>query len=179
MRALLVVSVLIVMVGVASRGGAGQAGAVQACSLLTADEITGVTGAKAGEGRETATVLSSGPQKGETLAGWMWKLGEQGMVNVSVIRAATGAAREAGLAKLREGIEKLKSQGWKQDRQTFGSVVCSTMTPPPSQKSMPIAVGCMGEAKGLGISVGSMSPGSGVALPKIKALFDKATSRLR
>jgi hypothetical protein len=81
MRALLVVSVLIVMVGVASRGGAGQAGAVQACSLLTADEITGVTGAKAGEGRETATVLSSGPQKGETLAGWMWKLGEQGMVN--------------------------------------------------------------------------------------------------
>jgi hypothetical protein len=53
------------------------------------------------------------------------------------------------------------------------------MTPPPSQKSMPIAVGCMGEAKGLGISVGSMSPSSGVALPKIKALFDKATSRLR
>jgi hypothetical protein len=178
MRALLVVCVLIVTVGVASRDGAAKGGTAQACSLLTVDEITGVTGEKAGPGHETDTPLSSGPQKGETLAGCMWKLGEQGMVTVNVIPAATGAAREAGLARLHQGMEKMKSQGWKQDRQTFGSVVCSTMTPPPSQKSMPVAVGCMGEAKGMGVSVGSMSPGSAVAIPKIKALFDKVTSRL-
>jgi hypothetical protein len=178
MRAVVVVSVLIVTVGGANRGGAAKGGAVQACSLLRADEIAGVTGTKAGEGHETDTPISSGPQKGETLAGCMWKLGEQGMVTVNVIPAATGAAREAGLAKLHQGMEKLKSQGWKQDKQSFGSVVCSTMTPPPSQKSMPVAVGCMGEAKGMGVSVGSMSPGSAVAIPKIKALFDKATSRL-
>lgn len=178
MRALLVVGVLIMTVGVASRGGAAKGAAVQACSLLTADEITGVTGAKAGPGHETDIPIATGPQKGETLAGCMWKLGEQGMVTANVIAAATGAAREAGLARLHQGVEKLKSQGWKQDRQTFGSVVCSTMTPPPSQKSMPVAVGCMGEAKGMGISVGSMSPGSAVAIPKMKALFDKATSRL-
>ena len=173
-----VVSVLIATMGVASRGGAAKGRAVQACSLLRADEITGVTGEKSAEGRESDAVLTSGPGKGETLAGCMWKLGDRGMVSVNVINAATGAAREAGLAKLREGIEKLKSQGWKQDRQTFGNVVCSTMTPPPSQKNMPNAVGCMGEAKGMGISVGSLSPDSAVAIPKIKALFDKAASRL-
>jgi hypothetical protein len=178
MRALLVFCVLIVTVRVGSRGGAVKGGAVQACSLLTIDEIVGVTGAKVGEGHETDTPISSGPQKGETLAGCMWKLGEQGMVTVNVIPAATGAAREAGLARLHQGMEKLKSKGWNQDRQTFGGVVCSTMTPPPSEKSMPVAVGCMGEAKGMGVSVGSMSPGSAVAIPKMKALFDKATSRL-
>lgn len=178
MRALLGVCVLMVTVGVAGPGEAAKGGAVQACSLLRADEITGLTGAKASEGQENDTLLSSGPQKGETLAGCMWKLGERGMVNVNVIPAPTGAAREAGLAKLHEVMDKLKSQGWKQDKQTFGSVVCSTMTPPPSQKGMPVAVGCMGEAKGMGVSVGSMSPGSAVAISKVKALFDKATSRL-
>lgn len=169
MRRVFLIGVLIVGVGVPGRDGAAKGSAVAACSLLNTDDIAGATGSKVGEGHENNT---------DTTAGCMWKLGDQGMVNVSAIPAPTGAAREAGLAKLRQVKEKLKSQGWKEDKQTIGGVVCATLTPPSSQKSMPVAVGCMGEAKGMAISVGSMSPGSAVPIPKMKVLFDKATSRL-
>jgi hypothetical protein len=178
MRGALVAGVLIVAVGMGARDVAAKGAPLHACSLLTADDIAGATGAKVGEGRENDTVIPSGPQKGETMAGCMWKLGEQGMVNVNAIPAATGAAREAGLAKIRQAMETLKSQGWKEEKQTFGSVMCSTLTPPPAQKNMPVAAGCMGEAKGMGVGVGSMARGSSVPLAKLKALFDKATSRL-
>jgi hypothetical protein len=169
MRRELVVAVLMVGAGVSGRDGAAKGSAVAACSLLNTNDIAGVTGSKVGEGHENDM---------GTTAGCMWKLGEQGMVTVNVVPAATGAAREAGLAKLHQVMDKLKSQGWKEDKQTFGGVVCATLTPPPSQKSMPVAAGCMGEAKGMAMSVGSMSPGSAVPIPKMKALFDKATSRL-
>jgi hypothetical protein len=178
MQRVLVVGALIVGVVLTAPVGAAEGSSVAACSLLNTDDIAGVTGGKVGEGHENTTPIPSGPQKGESMAGCMWKLGDQGMVTVNVLPAATGAAREAGLAKLRQVKEKLKSQGWKEDKQTFGSTVCATLTPPPSQKSMPVAAGCMGEAKGMAVSVGSMSPGSAVPLPKMKALFDKATSRL-
>jgi hypothetical protein len=178
MRAVLVAGVLIVSVAAAGRDVAAKGGAVSACSLLSADDIAAATGVKVGEGHESDTPITAGPQKGETLRSCTWKLGAQGMVSVHVVPAATGGARDTGLGKIRQTMDQLKSQGWSEDKQTFGSVTCSTMTPPPAQKSMPVAAGCMGEAKGMGVGVGSMAPGSAVALAKMKALFDKATSRL-
>jgi len=184
MRGAFVVCFAILGVAVAARYGAAKEtraakeNVIHACSLLSADDIAGVTGAKVGEGRETSTVITSGPEKGETMATCTWRVGEQGMANVHVIPAPAGGARDASLTSIRQVVDKLKSQGWKEEKQAFGAVVCSTMTPPAAQRGMPIAVGCMGEAKGMGVGVNAMSPGIVAPLPKMKALFDKATSRL-
>jgi hypothetical protein len=178
MRGVLVACVLVGVVGAGGGVGVANDGAKGACLLLTADDISNATGAKAGEAHESETVLTSGPQQGGTMTTCMWKLGDSGMFHINVIPAAKGAAREAGLAKLRQGIETLKSKGWKEEKKNFGKVTCATLTPPGKQEGMPISVGCMGEAKGMGVGVAAMSPGKAVPLAKVKALFDKATSRL-
>jgi hypothetical protein len=152
---------------------------LHACSLLTAGEIGQAVGGTVGQSRESDVVIQSGPSKGETMGGCMWPTGDQGMVSLNVIRALKGADREAGLANLRKAFETLKARGWTEERKDYGNARCSIMTPPPSGKDVPISTGCMAEAKGMGISVGSMSPKNKVAIDKVKALLDKAIGRLQ
>ena len=173
----------VVLVGLAAQSGLAAADSkVKACSLLTEEDIAGALAGKAGEGHPTDMQRSSGPQKGQTLYGCMWKVGAQDMLSVTVMAAMTGAAREAGLAKMRQGFETLRQKGWTEEKQTFGGGVCLTMTPPASEPKAgghtPLMAGCMGEAKGMAISVGTMSPTTKYALAKIKALYDKVVSRL-
>src|SRR5262249_30379314 len=141
--------------------GGGEVAAQQkmhACSLLTAGEIGDAVGDKVGESRESDTVVSQGPSKGETVGTCMWKVGEQGMVSVSVARAAKGAQREAGLARMSQAFETLKAKGWTEEKKDYGSARCAIMTPPPSEPTMPTSTGCIAEAKGMGLSVGLMAP---------------------
>jgi hypothetical protein len=150
-----------------------------ACPLLQRSEIDAAVGAKAGEGNETDILVPKGPAQGQTMTGCMWGIEARGMVSLSVIRAASGAEREAGLAKLREATEALKAQGWTREEKVVGGTHCGTLTPPPAlAKQMGVAVGCMGEAKGMAISVSSMIVESAVPPEKIKALFDAAVARL-
>jgi len=152
---------------------------MHACSLLTAGEIGDAVGSKIGVSRESDTVIPQGPSKGETMGTCMWKVGEQGMVSVSVIRAAQGAQREAGLARMNQAFETLKAKGWKEEKKDYGNARCAMLTPPTSQaENTPVSTGCMAEAKGMGISVGSMAPKKSAAIDQVKALLDKAISRL-
>jgi hypothetical protein len=151
---------------------------LHACSLLTAGEIGDAVGGAVGQSHETDTAVPSGPSKGQILGGCMWSTADQGMVSVNVIRAAQGADREAGLARLRQVFDMLKAKGWSEERKDYGSARCSILTPPPAQKDVPVSTGCMAEAKGMGISVGSMSPKNKVPIEKVKALLDKAIGRL-
>jgi len=147
------------------------------CALLTSGEVVAAVGGT-GQSQETNTVLPEGPSKGETLSGCMWTADNQGMVSISMIRAPQGALREAGLAKLREGFQRLKAKGWTEEKKEFSNAKCALMTPPASsKKDIPVMTGCFAEAKGMAISVGYMGKTS-VPIETVKTLLDKALGRL-
>jgi len=149
-----------------------------ACSLLTAAEISDAVGMPAGPSQESDMVIPEGPSKGETMRMCMWHIGDQDMVSISVIRAPQGAQHEAGLAQLNKTFDMLKAQGWTEERKDFSNTRCAIMTPPSSLQDVPLSTACLAEAKGMGISVGSMSGTKKVAIEKIKTLLDKAIGRL-
>lgn len=151
-----------------------------ACALLTPGDIEAVTGAKPGEPHKADMPISEGPGKGQTMLGCMWAATEQGMVTVGMMRALTGPARAAGLARLSQAFDALKAQHWTEERKDFGDAWCSIMTPPPSSpRNVPMMSGCFAEAKGVGLSVGFMSPTKKLSIAQIKTLLDKVIGRLR
>jgi hypothetical protein len=163
----LVVGIVVLFPGCAAAASKPPA----ACPLLQSSEIDAAVGAKPGEPNETDMVIPKGPAQGETMTGCM--------VTVSVIRAPAGTQRDAGLAKLREATAALEAQGWTREEKVIGGTKCGTLVPPKQQsESMPVVVGCMGEAKGLALSVSSMIARTRVPPEKVKALFDAAVSRL-
>ena len=150
-----------------------------ACSLLQASEIDGAVGTKVRPGNETDIVIPKGPAKGQTMTGCMWGIGEQGMVSVSVIPASSKEQRDGARAIFNQAGEALKAQGWTIDTTVVGGITCGTMVPPPKESEhMPVAVGCMGEAKGMAMSVSAMIAKVKVAPQRVKALFDAAVARL-
>ena len=102
------------------------------CPLLTAAEIGAATGMKVGQPHETDMTL---PQGQGQMSGCMWKLGDRGTVNLSVMRApASKQDREKGLAGLRQTYEALKAQGWTVTETKFGAdMLCNVATPPTAQ----------------------------------------------
>jgi hypothetical protein len=161
--------------GVDLAGGADAK--MHACTLLTPAEVNAAVGGSAGPPQESDLVVSEGPSKGDTMGVCTWRTGAQSTVSVAVIRAATGAAREAGLAKLSQVFDTLKAQGWTEERKDFPTGRCAVMTPPASAKAMPLSTGCFAEAKGMGLSVGH-SGTARVPMDKVRALLDKAIGRL-
>ena len=147
------------------------------CALLTSGEVVAAVGGT-GQSQESNIVIPEGPSKGETLGGCMWAADNQGMVSISMIRALQGAQREAGLAKLRDGFQRLKAKGWTEEKKEFSNAKCALMTPPASaKKDIPVMTGCFAEAKGMAISVGYMGKTS-VPIETVKTLLDKALGRL-
>jgi hypothetical protein len=147
------------------------------CALLTSGEVVAAVGGT-GQSQESNIVIPEGPSKGESLGGCMWAADNQGMVSISMIRAPQGTLREAGLAKLRDGFQRLKAKGWTEEKKEFSNAKCALMTPPASsKKDIPVMTGCVAEAKGMGISVGYMGRTS-VPIEKVKTLLDKAIGRL-
>jgi hypothetical protein len=145
------------------------------CSLLTSAEIGGATGMKVGQSHETSM-----PTKGGQMNGCMWRLGENGMVNVSLLPATgTKADREKGLAGLRQTYEVLKSRGWTIGENKFGDTLCNTATPPKAEADhTPAMAGCFAMAKGFVYSVGVMGPHFTTPPEKVKALADDIAKRL-
>jgi hypothetical protein len=147
------------------------------CALLTSGEVVAAVGGT-GQSQESNIVIPEGPSKGETLGGCMWAADNQGMVSISMIRAPQGALREAGLAKLRDGFQRLKAKGWTEEKKEFSNAKCALMTPPSSsKKDIPVMTGCFAEAKGMGLSIGYMGRTS-VPIDTVKTLLDKAIGRL-
>ena len=151
--------------------------AVHACTLLTTAEIGSAVGGAVGQSKDIQQVIPSGPSKGETMYGCMWPAGDRGMVNLSMIRAAKGAQREAGIANMRKGFETLKARGWTEEKHDFGDVHCAILTPPAAQPNMPMSTGCFGEAKGMGIGLGAAGR-TRIAIEAVKGLYDKVTKKL-
>jgi len=152
---------------------------MHACALLTSGEVGSAIGdGPVGQSQESDIVIPEGPSKGKTMGVCMWPIHDrQGMVSVNVIPVSQGAQRAEGLAKFKEAFDKLKAKGWTEEKKEFGNSTCVIMTPPSSEKNAPILTSCVTEAKGMGISVGSMSKKK-VSMEKVKTLLDKALGRI-
>ena len=144
-----------------------------ACPLLTEAEIGAATGMKVGKGQQFEL-----PAK--KTAGCMWKVGETGMVNVSLSPAApTKEQRDAAVAGYRQMYERLKAAGWTISESKLGDALCHTAVPPKAESNQtPAMTGCMAEAKGFGFAVGFAAPHGKLAPEKIKTLVDVVAKRL-
>jgi hypothetical protein len=147
------------------------------CPLLTAAEITSATGMKVGESHETDMNLPKGQGQ---MTGCMWKVGEQGMANIAVLRAAgSKEEREKGLAGLRQTYDLLKSKGWTVTETKIGDTMCSSATPPKAESDhTPAMTGCFALSKGFVYSIGVMGPHFKTPAEKVKALADNMAKRL-
>jgi hypothetical protein len=168
---------LVVLLGAGAHPAGGADSKMRACSLLTAAEIAATVGGTPEQPQESDLVVPDGPSKGDTMGMCSWRTGEQNTVSVAVIRAATGASRQAGLAKMAQVFDTLKAQGWTEERKDFANGRCVLMTPPAASKGMPVSTGCFAEAKGMGLSVGH-NGATRVSLDRVRTLLDKAIARL-
>lgn len=147
-----------------------------ACALLKRADLSAF--GTAGAPRNADMVVDSGPASGQTVKGCMWKVGSDGMIAISVARLPTGAAHQAGLAMLEQTYNRLKAQGWSEEKQDITGGRCALLTPPAAEKDAPITTGCMAEAKGLAVSVSALGK-TRVTIEQVKALLDLLVQRLR
>jgi len=143
------------------------------CPLLTDAEISAATGMKVGKGQQFDL-----PAK--KTAGCMWKVGETGMVNISLSPAApTKEQRDAAVAGYRQMYDRVKAAGWTVTEGKLGNALCHTAAPPKAESDQtPAMTGCMTEAKGFAFAVGFAAPHVKLAPEKIKTLADDVAKRL-
>jgi hypothetical protein len=151
------------------------------CPLLTAAEISAITGMKAGEPHETDMDVPGGAGEAKVpMTGCMWPLGDKGMVNLSIMRASgSKEERDKGLAGLRQTYDLLKSKGWSVTETKLGDMLCIAGAPPKTgSDSLPAMTGCFAVRKGFVYSVGVAGPHFKVPPETVKALADNVVKRL-
>jgi hypothetical protein len=151
-----------------------------ACALLTAQEIESTFGVKPEQALDHEEVAEKAPWKGETLRRCNWQLGKgssAGNVYVNVGVTRTDAQRKASWAQLDQMVEQFKSRGWPVEKTALGKVTCVVGTPPPAQK-LATVLHCFTEDKGRGVAVSPTLASGKVSAQSVKALVEKALSRL-
>jgi hypothetical protein len=150
-----------------------------ACPLLTPGEIAAATGMKVGPSHASDMVIPSGPSKGQTMTGCMWQLGDAGMLNIAVVKAASKENEARAVTKLHEALATLKTRGWTVDDVIIGGMLCSTAAPPQAERAhTPSSTGCFASAKSFAFSVGVMAPYAKVPVARVKTLADAIVKRL-
>jgi hypothetical protein len=151
----------------------------KACSLLTTAEVTTAVGAPTSSQDNQMTMpQSAGASAGETMRMCSWII-PTGALNLAFMKAAQSEdARNAFRARVRQTKEALKAKGWTIEEKQFGTgAACWIGTPPAANRDTPLATGCVGEANGFGISVGTTG-NTRIEMEKVKALLDQALGRL-
>jgi hypothetical protein len=109
----------------------------------------------------------------------MWGVAAQiGQMTLSTGVLPPGMSATA-LAKKNAGTDALKGAKYTVVEKDYGTVWCSIMTPPASDKDGPILTTCAGGAKGRVVSLTYMSAKKKLAFDDTKALLEKAMSRQR
>jgi hypothetical protein len=151
-----------------------------ACALLTAQEIEATFGVKPEAPLDHEEVAQKAPWKGETLRRCNWQLGKNssaGNVYVNVGVTKTEAQRQASWAQLDQVVDQFKSRGWPVEKKALGKVTCVVGSPPVAQKVATV-VHCFTEDKGRGVAVSPTLVTGKVSAESVKALLEKALSRL-
>jgi hypothetical protein len=154
-----------------------------ACSLLTSNDIEGVSG-----GKVTASQplhfddIPTGQNKVVKVVGCMWGVSTMGQVSMSWLVGPLTDDEVAQLIKMTKnnvGTDNLKKAGYKETAKDFPQAWCSTYTPPASAKDGLLMSACAGGAKGHGLTLTFMSPTKALTIDQTKALLDKAASHVR
>jgi hypothetical protein len=129
-----------------------------------------------GPGIESALPAGKGAAAGDTVKMCNWRL-PTGGIHLGAGRIPAGASREALMAKVNESWAVLKTRGWTEEKKDFGGISCTAMTPPPGKKDDPYTTACLTTAKGMMVSITTLS-GTRVEMEKVKALVESAAGRL-
>jgi hypothetical protein len=95
---------------------------------------------------------------------------------VTAIR--TDAQRKASAEVLDRPMNQVKAERWAVAKKSVGSAAWIVAVPPPSEKTVTVAVTCVTEARGSALSMSVVLTAATVSPEQIKALLDKAASRL-
>ena len=149
-------------------------------NLLTVDEVaTAVGGAakltSAGKRGEVGT----GSAESERLEVCTWAAASWlDGVNVDVVPSLAPANAAEALEVVAFPLQERREQRWSEERQDFGGVHCSSLSPPKPSKAEPQVTGCVGEVRGVALYVGISSRTGRPTFDLAKQLFDEAAARL-
>jgi hypothetical protein len=184
-RMILLVLAVSVVVGVSGAEARDAGKSNRACSLLTSADLEGVLGTKLARplaGMEVPYTKDANHDHDGSVLTCQGKAGARFVTVVFGTQPVTPEGRRRGEAKAKESEEKLLKAGYSIESKEFGSVPCWTMLPPPGDKSSFAVFGSnCGGTKGdyfYSISISATGKADLVPIERLKALTDKAASRL-
>jgi hypothetical protein len=150
-------------------------------NLLTMDEIASAVGG--------AAELTSASKRGEVGTGsvessrlqvcsWASASLLGGGVNIDVVPSVEPAEISHALDVVQFPLDERRGQHWTEQRQDFGGVRCSSLSPPEPSTVQPHVTGCVGEVRGAALYVGVASRMGRPTFDLAKRLFDDAAARL-
>ena len=150
-------------------------------NLLTLDEVAAAVGG--------AAELTSASKRGEVGTGsvenprlevcsWASTSLLGGGVNIDVVPMAEPAVLAHALDVVAFPLSEKRDRHWTEERQDFGGVHCSSLSPPQPSTAQPQVTGCVGEVNGAALYVGVASRMGRPTFDLAKRLFDAAAARL-
>jgi hypothetical protein len=157
----------------------------KACSLLTPADLEGVLGTKLARplaGTEVPYTKDADHDHDGSVLSCQGKAGARFVTVVFGTQPVTPEGRRRGEAKVKAAEDKLVKAGYKIETKEFGGVRCWTMLPPPADTPGHAVFGSnCGGTKGdyfYSISISATGKNDLIPIEKLKALADKAASRL-
>jgi len=149
-------------------------------NLLTVDEVaTAVGGAAKLTSAGKRGEIGTGSVESERLQVCTWAaVSWLGGVNVDVVPSLAPADVAEGLEVVAFPLEERRQQRWSEQREDFGGVRCSSLSPPKPGTVEPQVTGCVGEVRGAALYVGISSRTGRPTFDLAKQLFDEAAARL-
>jgi hypothetical protein len=148
-------------------------------NLLTMDEIASAVGG--------AAELTSASKRGEVgtasedsrlqVCSWASTSVLGGGVNIDVVPSVEPASIGHALDVVAFPLTERRGQHWTEQRQDFGRVHCSSLSP-PEPTAQRYVTGCVGEVRGAALYVGVVGLMDRPTYDLVKRLFDEAAARL-
>jgi hypothetical protein len=155
---------------------------VRSSTLLTATEIDAAVGSKPADPAETNISYAKG-QQGNDHAGVVstavWRAGGATVSVTSSTTPTTAEGKKRGQAQTKQAEEMLAKMGWKTESKDFGAIKCAILTPPSGQPMPGAGTSCGTERGAYFVSVSVSVPGTAFPIEKVRALTEKAASRLQ
>jgi|GEM_PF-6136011 hypothetical protein len=150
-------------------------------SLLTLDEVAvAVGGAAELTSASKRGVVGTGAVENPRLQVCSWASNSLlgGGVNIDVVPSVEPAGVAHALDVVAFPLTEKREKQWAEERQDFGGVRCSSLSPPKPSNVQPQVTGCVGEVKGAALYVGVASRMGRPTFDLAKRLFDEAAARL-
>jgi hypothetical protein len=149
-------------------------------NLLTLDEVAVALGGAAElTSASTRGEVGTGSIENPRLQVCSWASASLlGGVNLDVVPSVEPAAMAHALDVVAFPLAEKRAQDWTEQRQDFGGVRCSSLSPPNPSNMQPQVTGCVGEANGAALYVGVASRMGRPTFDLAKRLFDEAAARL-